>query len=216
MRPAASRPTPIIATRGDLVVRLPVRLEDLTEIGFHQAAYPYALSMRSALPTADMRQAKRERSTHRDIARQQQGPDAVLTGRALVMWRDRPGKPDTAVDVGADPGSTVLAPVSGTVVKVKRYLLYGAHEDFEIHIRPDGFPRIDCVMIHITDVAVRPGDRVIGGVSRIGAVRRLSHRERLQLGQYTKNGGDHTHVQLNDVTHPDYKGLEGALVTGPS
>ncbi len=204
-------PTPIIASRGKLDVRLPVRLEDLTELGFHQASHDYALSLRTPLPFADMKAAKRDKSTHRDLSKQKTGPTAALTGKALVMWRSRPGKPDTAVDVGAKPGSDVLAPVTGTVVKVKRYKLYGKHTDFEIHIRPTGYDRIDCVMIHIEDVSVVPGDVVRAGVSRIGAIRKLSDRERLQLGSYTRDGGDHTHVQLNDVAHPSYKGLDGAL-----
>lgn len=209
-------PTPIIATRRKLDLRLPVRTESLTELGFHQASYDYALSMDTPLPFADMTKAKKEKSTHRDLSKQQEGPRAVLTGKALVMWRSRPGRPDTAVDVGAKPGSDVLAPVTGTVVKVKKYKLYGKYDDYEIHIRPTGFAGIDCVMIHIADVSVKPGATVAAGVSRIGAIRKLSHRERLQLGNYTRGGGDHTHVQLNDISHPDYKGLEGAIAVDGS
>ncbi|MDZ4169321.1 MAG: M23 family metallopeptidase [Coriobacteriia bacterium] len=208
---AVADPTPIIARRGSVTVRLPVRLDDLTEMGFHQASYPYALSMKLALPIADMKAAKKARSTKRDLSKQSSAPNAALTGRALIMWRSRPGKPDTAVDVGAKAGSDVLAPVSGTVVKVKRYKLYGTHDDYEIHIRPLGAPTIDCVMIHVDDLSVKAGDEVTAGVTRIAAVRMLSDRENLQLADYTKDGGDHVHVQLNNARHPDYKGLEGAL-----
>lgn len=204
-------PTPIIARYKNLEMRLPVRLRTLTELGFHQASYSYAVHLKTEMPFADMSAVKKAKTTHRDISKQATGPSAVLTGAALVMWRDRPGKPDTAVDVGAKPGSDVLAPVDGTVVKVKKYKLYGKYTDYEIHIQPNGLKTIDVVMIHITDVSVTPGTPVRAGVTRIGAVRKLSDRETLQLGHYTKGGGDHTHVQLNDATDPEYKGLEGAI-----
>lgn len=204
-------PTPIIASLGSLQVRLPVRLDDLTEVGFHQASYAYALSMRIALPKADMAKAKKAHTTGRDLAKQKSGGDAVLTGRALVMWRSRPGKPDTAADVGAKPGSDVLAPVTGVVVKIKRYKLYGKYDDFEVHIRPDRSRTVDCVLIHVDDLSTKVGDRVVAGVTRIAGVRRLSDREKLQLADYTGDGGDHVHLQLNDIRHPDYEGLEGAI-----
>lgn len=207
----SAEPTPIFARVKGLELRLPVRVEDLTEVGFHQASYSYALRMKSAMPAADMKAAKREKGTGRDIALQQKGADAELVGSALVMWRNRPGKPDTAVDVGARAGSPVLAPLTGTVVKVKRYSLYGKYDDFELHIQPDGKPGLDLVMIHISDLTVKPGDRVRGGVTPVGTVRKLSDRVNHQLGDYTRGGGDHTHIQLNDATHPDYKGLKGAI-----
>lgn len=204
-------PTPIIATYRKLEMRLPVRLTALTELGFHQASYSYAVHLKTPMPFADMSAVKKAKTTHRDISKQATGLSAVLTGEALVMWRDRPGRPDTAVDVGARPGSDVLAPVTGTIVKVKRYKLYGKYTDYEIHIQPEDMDGIDVVMIHITDVSVKAGTPVRAGVTRIGAIRELSNRETLQLGHYTKGGGDHTHVQVNDATDPDYKGLEGAI-----
>ena len=59
------------------------------------------------------------RGTSRDTSRQPTGADAVLVGKVLRMWRARPGKPDTAADVGAKPGTNVISPVTGTVVKIK-------------------------------------------------------------------------------------------------
>ena len=127
------------------------------------------------------------------------------------MWRSRPGQPDTAADVGAKPGQDVVSPVTGTVIKVKRYKLYGKWDDFEVHIQPDGYPNLDLVMIHIKDVVVAPGDRVVAGESRIAAIRKLSDKFYDQLSSYTKGGGDHVHMQVNDATDSKYKGLEGAI-----
>ena len=208
---ANADPTPIFATYKSIQLRLPVPLGDLTEVGFHQASYSYARHLKSATPTADMTAAKKSKGTGRDLSLQESGEQAKLTGTSLVMWRSRPGKPDTAVDVGAKAGSAVLAPVTGTVVKIKSYKLYGEHDDYELHIQPEGRPDLDLVMIHIDALTVKPGDPVVAGLTHIGVIRKLSDRVDHQLGDYTKDGGDHTHVQINDATHPDYKGLKGAI-----
>lgn len=212
----APDPTPIFASYGDIDVRVPVPLKSLTEIGFHQAAYPYAVSMTTPLPDADMKKAKAEKTTRRDLAQQQTGDSAYLTGSVLRMWRSRPGDPDSAVDVGAPAGTDVYAPVSGTVVKIKSYELYGRYADYEIHIVPEGVEGIDVVLIHVDDLSVNVGDSVVAGVTRIAAVRLLSDRIHHQLGDYTEGGGDHVHIQLNDSTDPQYKGLDGALAVGES
>lgn len=207
----AADPTPVFAAHRSLKLRLPVAIENLTEVGFHQASYDYALKLTTPLPDADMGDAKADKSTHRDPSKQQKGDDAVLVGSVLRMWRDRPGKPDTAADIGADPGSPVFAPVDGTVVLVKKYDLYNKYEDVQIHIQPDGFPRLDVVVIHFYEPSVKAGDRVEAGVTRIGRVRKLSDKINLQLRSYTNNGGNHVHLQVNDATDPDYEGLEGAI-----
>jgi hypothetical protein len=121
----------------------------------------------------------------------------------MGMWRaSRSGAPDTAADIGALPGVPVVAPVSGTVIEVKPYLLYGAHDDLEIHIQPTGWPEIDLVIIHVTDPTVNVGDLVVGGITRIASVRLLSDRVNHQLADYTPDAGDHIHMQLNRVEQP--------------
>lgn len=209
-------PTPMFASLGSIQLRLPVPADKLTEVGFHQASYTYALHMDTPLPDANMKDAKTNKGTGRDLSAQEKGPTATLAGSVLRMWRSRPGEPDSAVDIGAAPGTDVYAPITGTVVKIKRYKLYGKHDDFEIHIQPTGRTDIDCVMIHIEDLTCEVGDEVTAGVTRIAAVRKLSDRVNHQLGDYTKDGGDHVHVQLNNAEDPQYKGLKGAISIGGS
>jgi biotin carboxyl carrier protein len=204
-------PTPYFASYNQLKLRLPVSVKSVTEVGFHQASYSYARHMKSLVPYGDAEKAKKDRTTHRDSDKQQTGEDAVLTGEVLKLWRNRPGKPDTAVDIGANAGSTVYSPVSGTVVKVKRFDLYGRYPDIEIHIQPEGHPALDVVMIHLDDAICEPGDRVVAGVTPLARIRDLDPRIGPQLKNYTRNGGNHTHLQVNDATHPSYKGLKGAI-----
>lgn len=205
LREPQGPPTPTFATYQDLQLHLPVALSSLTEIAFHQASNPLALSMESVLPDADAERANAKRGTGRSRARQEEGSGkpTVLEGEVIRMWRsNRRGRPDTAVDIGALPGTPILAPVSGIVIEVKPYELYGKHEDVEIRIRPDGWPDLDLVMIHLTDPTVCVGDTVIGGLTRIAAVRLLSDRIQHQIADYTPDAGDHTHMQLNRVEDP--------------
>jgi hypothetical protein len=127
------------------------------------------------------------------------------------MWRARPGRPDTAADVGALAGTTVLSPVNGTIVKIKSYKLYGLYPDYELHITPDNTKSLDVVMIHLTKLDCYVGMRVVAGVTPIAKVRKLSDKFHDQLADYTKDPGDHVHVQVNDSSYPGYKGLQGAV-----
>lgn len=210
--PVVQDPTPIFASYHDLSFRAPVPLAALTEVLFHQASYTYALNLATPMPLADIGAAANKVGTNRDISAQAEGDDAVLVGSALQVWRSgRSGKPDTAVDVGAAAGTDVYSPLSGTVVKVRQYLLYGKYDDFEIHIQPTGHPELDLVLIHVDGVTVTPGTKVTAGVTKVGTVRLLSDRLNDQLADYTPATGDHVHVQLNDVHNANYKGLEGAI-----
>lgn len=197
--------TPLFATHDGLRLHLPVPEADLTELAFHQACYDTALPMQSLLPDADPATANQKRGTGRTYIERdpQDTGEAILGGTVIRMWRsNRYGQPDTAADVGALPGTPVIAPVNGTVIDVKHYELYGKYEDIEIHIQPAGRPEIDLVMIHVTDPTIRVGESVVGGVTRIASVRRLSDRIDHQIAEYTPDAGDHTHMQINRVEQP--------------
>jgi hypothetical protein len=214
-RPIVPSPTPIFASYRSLQLRLPVAVKDLTEVGFHQAAYTYALHMATPLVEADNSDTKDAHGTGRETSTQPTGADAVLQGKFIRMWRSRPGKPDSAADVGAKAGADVFSPVTGTIVKIKKYKLYGQYDDYEIHIQPKGWSDIDLVMIHVTDLSATVGEEVVAGETRLAAVRKLSDRVQHQLREYTGDGGDHTHMQLNNAKDPRYKGLEGAIKVQP-
>jgi hypothetical protein len=192
-------PTPLFAAYRDVALRLPVAADKLTEIAFHQASYTYATHLTTKLPTASTDAASKKRGTGRAVATTTVDAQGWLAGSVLRLWRARPGEPDSAADVGAPAGTPVLAPVTGDVMLVRAYKLYGKYPDFQVHIRPEGHDDLDLVLIHVTDPKVKAGDEVVGGVTQVGAVRNLSSHMRLQLSDYTKGPGDHTHVQLNRV-----------------
>ncbi len=201
-------PTPVFATYRSLSLRLPVDPGDLTALAFHQASGKDTLAMDSLAPDADMAQAAKNKgrvvsSATSGSAESTPALQTVWQGTVLRLWRsNRTGAPDTAADVGADAGSIVYSPVTGTVLQVRAYNLYGKYPDYEIHIKPDGWPEVDVILIHVDDVSVTAGDRVTGGASRVACVRKMSDKIDIQLGGYTPNGGDHVHMQLNRVAVP--------------
>lgn len=186
-------PTPVIATCEGTDVHLPIDAAEITVVAFHQASYPDALHLAATVPDAD---ADALAAAVAEGTAVEEGWD----GTCLRLWRtNRTGPPDTAIDVGATAGTPVYAPVTGTVVDVKAYLLYQKYDDFEIHIRLDGCDAAEVVLIHVAEPTVAVGDHLVGGVTPVAVVRRLADKLTLQLGAYTTNGGDHVHVQINGV-----------------
>ncbi len=206
-------PTPLFARYRSLHLRLPVDEHAITQVAFHQASNRKALHIESLVPMGDVKTAARLRQVRLRKGETPEDPGtAIWRGEVLRLWRsNRSGPPDTAVDVGADAGTDVLSPVTGRVVAVREYELYDRYPDMELHIQPDGWDDIDVVLIHVTDISVREGDRVVAGVTRIAAVRRMSDKMDLQLAGYTRNGGDHVHVQLNRIEVPGrLEGVSGS------
>ena len=122
---------------------------------------------------------------------------------------------DTSIDVGAKVGTTVYAPVTGTVVLVQEYALYGYVPDISIHIQPEGHPELDVVLLHQTDPEVKAGDKVEGGTTPISRIRDIAKDlTDVQLGFFTApdDPGNHSHVQVNNADTPGYRdtSLKGA------
>lgn len=101
----------------------------------------------------------------------------------------------SAVDVAMEPGDPVRAPVTGRVVAVEPYALYGKYADYRLRFVPDDDPSMLVTVIHVTDPKVRPGQRVRGGVDLIaGGARKLPF-----VSQIDVNGGRnraHVHLEL--------------------
>ena len=208
--------TPFIARYADLVLCSPIRPMDLTGVMFHQASNDYALILSTELPEADYETIEETRSMR--INHDQAGAGQWLDAEAMHLWRTADStEMDTSIDVGALAGTTVVSPVDGTVVLIRDYRLYDELDDIEIHIQPDGHPELDVVLIHTTDPLVKVGDRLEAGVTPLSHVRNIDDfLTDVQLGFFTPEGvgGNHTHVQVNDATFPNYREtrLAGAIV----
>jgi hypothetical protein len=247
---AVSEPTPYFASFRGVRLRLPIAPHDITAIAFHQASFPEALQVTSLVADRNLAEAAQAAARKRaartappqaapaaaasatPAAASAQGSvaaavpvsrdDGVWTGKVLSLWRSgRSTRPSTAIDCGARPGTPVFSPVDGTVMQIKSYKLYGKYPDFEIHIKPDSWSDVDVIILHTTDPFVEEGVHVIAGVDPISRVRSLASKMTgVQLAEYTAEGGNHTHVQLNRILKPGLPWVlgqdsPGAIKRGP-
>ena len=216
--PAQPVPTPAFASIRGATLHLPVPAAAVTIFAFHQSAYRDTVPMTPMIALGSPARAKAAAvaarakiaaggeatiaATPEDGAEDGEG---VWTGSALQLWRSTSGgRQDSAVDCGARSGTPVLSPVDGIVMQIRPYKLYGKYDDFEIHIKPDAWSDLDVIVLHVTGPLLVPGTRVVGGVTQIAQVRRLSKLiSGLQLRTYTLDGGNHTHVQVNRIPKPN-------------
>ncbi|MDO4503068.1 MAG: hypothetical protein Q4D06_07770 [Coriobacteriia bacterium] len=212
--PSPEEPTPLMASSSGFDMHCAVHASDLTEVLIHNASNEYALPITTKLKEADNEKTMESHGTHRKAEEQPTGNE-WLTGKFIRCWRAGYAGPTmSAIDCGAKAGSQVVAPVTGKVVLVKKYDLYGEpdYPDVRVHIEPDENPDVDVVLIHLKDPTVKAGDRVEGGVTPLAKIRNVYKYlgDQMQLRDYTKKGdnGNHTHVCVNDKNHPDYHGLD--------
>lgn len=199
-------PTRQIAAYGDIPIYSPIPLNNLTGVLFHQASFETALVLTTQLPEANVETVNVDNPVR---VNHDQTEGEWLDADALHLYRmTDTTQMDTSIDVGAPLGTPVYAPVTGTVVLVQDYLLYGYVPDVQIHIQPEGHPELDLVLLHQYDPLVAPGDKVEGGVTRLSYVRDIAvDLTDVQLGFYTAadDPGNHSHVQLNNADYPGYR-----------
>lgn len=207
-----SLPTPIMSESSGITMHSAVAMEELTEILIHNASYAYANEITTQLTEATNTEIIAAHGTGR-VASEQPTGDNWMTGEFIRCFREGNAGPRmSAIDCGGSVGATVYAPVTGEVVLVKQYKLYNEIDDYRIHIRPEGRPDLDVVLIHLTDVTVKAGDKVTAGVTPMAKIRDVFQYlgDSIQLKNYTaaNDNGNHTHIQVNDATHPEYHGLD--------
>ena len=116
----------------------------------------------------------------------------------VLPSRDRPGGPTSAMDIAVPAGDDVHAPVTGTVRMAAPYTLYGKYPDVHLEIEPDGRPDLRVVVIHVDEVRVQPGDRVVAGETPIaGTARQFPFAS--QVDRFVDSDGQpatHVHVEL--------------------
>ena len=206
-------PTRQIAAYGSVKVHSPIAQKDLTGVLFHQASFNTALVMTTELPDADLEKVSID---HPVRVNHEQTEGDWVDADALHLYRQQDATDmDTSIDVGAKAGTTIYAPVTGTVVLVQSYDLYGYVPDMKIHIQPKGHPELDVVMLHQYDVRVKAGDKVEGGVTPVSSVRDIAKDlTDVQLGFYTAadDPGNHSHVEISNADAPGYRenSLKGA------
>lgn len=107
------------------------------------------------------------------------------------------GYPRTsAVDVVLVDDEPVRAPVSGRVVEVERYALYGRHPDFRVTIEPHDRPDLRVVLLHVARLRVEEGERVAAGETVLArTARRFPFRSQVD-DETAPDAWPHVHLEV--------------------
>ncbi|HKP17543.1 MAG TPA: hypothetical protein VJT84_03625, partial [Gaiellaceae bacterium] len=181
----------VVAAYGPLHIFTPINETVVTAIGYHGAGD-------DALPLDPVgRQANEglfSRLFHRIVGGGGGGVAYYQLGGG--------GGPSTgALDIGAAPGTDVYAPVDGTVVGVRDFILDGTRYGSVIDIQPSGEPSVVVSLSHLNpDPALTVGSQLAKSTSKIGTVVDTSAAERLALARYTQDKGNYVEITAHSAS----------------
>jgi len=184
----------LLATSNGIKLYLPYRREKLTVIGYHESFNPQAQTLNPKGTEIDTKkiskqQLERYKSEHKELI------------YSVLKRGPRSGPIDSAVDVGGKANTLVYAPVSGKIVKIRKYKLYGTYADYEIHILPKGVKGYHVVVIHIKNLLIKTGDTIVAKITPLARISPLSKFLKQQLSDYSKEKGDHVHFQVDKLVN---------------
>jgi hypothetical protein len=175
---------------GGLVLDVPVRQARITAIVYH------GVGSANVIPLDP-------------IGRQRNANFFERLGSALVGTSERGGPSyyvddaaqgsDTgSVDVGAAAGTGVYAPVDGTVVSIRPYVIDGVAWGSVVQIQPTNAP---ATIVTLTNVelgrGVDVGTPVTHAHTRIGVVKDLSKALDQTVSKFTSDSGNHVHIEVS-------------------
>jgi hypothetical protein len=178
-------PHPAFARLGDRNLLLPVSADDVTIIAYQPVTDAQALQFD---PIG-------EQTNSNALVRFVRG---IVSGQPAVRYYLLPGEGSGstgAILVGAVAGSPVTAPVSGTVIAVKQYSLFGKYDDVEVDIRPEDTSGTTLTLLLVDDPVVTMGETVTAGKTALGTVREVPEELGKQLSVYTHDKGAHLIIQ---------------------
>ncbi len=176
----------VLATAGNLQIRLPIAAEAVTAIGFHG-------SDAGAIELAPVGRQGNEgllaRLWHRITGAPRTGP----------VWYQLAGGPGTQVlDVGAAPGTDVYSPVDGTVASISNYVIDGKRYGSQIDVRPTAAPSLIVSLIHVEpDPAIAVGSSVLASASKLGSVVDVAQVETQALAKVARSRGNNVAIDVH-------------------
>jgi len=182
---AQTKPFPqVVALHGVVRLQMPISQTQYTAIGYHSATDgAIALS-----PVGHQgNEGVLQRAFHRIFG----------GGGGHPLWYQLDSGATSALDVGAAPGTSVYAPVDGTVVGITPYIVAGHRFGARIDIQPQSAPSLVVSMTQVrADPSLSVGTNVVSGATRVGVVVNLAKIERQALARYTNDAGNHVSIEL--------------------
>lgn len=177
--PVAESEHRIFATVAGLELREPSTEIDV--IGFHEGSTK-GLALH---PVGTVLSNESRMTAPEDV----EGPDY-----RILASRGRGVGASTAVDIAMAEDVPVHAIVSGTVVTVSDYSLYGTTNDVLIEIVPAGYNDVKVQIFHVRAPQVQVGDQVVVGETVLAHPRQLPFGS--QIDRHVGWAGPHIHVQV--------------------
>ena len=188
----AGPPRPlVVAMHGTLRIQLPVNERDVTAIGYHGAG-------EDVLALDPVGRQANEGAFSRLFHRIFGGGGG---GVAYYQLGGGSGPSTGSLNVGAAPGTDVYAPVDGTIVGLRDYILDGKAYGSVVDIQPSDEPSVVVSVTHLrADPALTVGAPVSSRTSKIGTIVDFSPVERLALARYTQDAGNHVAISVRAAT----------------
>lgn len=176
----------VLATVGNLQIRLPVAAEEVTAIGFHGARGD-ALELQPV--GRQVNEGLLARLWRRIAGAPKTGP----------VWYQLEGSPGTeVVDVGAVPGTDVYAPVDGTVAAISDYVIDGKAYGARIDLRPAEAPSVIVSLTHVKpDPSLAVGSPTLAASSKLGTVVDAAAVERQALAKHARAEGNNVAIEVH-------------------
>ena len=174
--------TQVLATAGGVALHTPS--EHVRVVGFHQSGSGAAVPL----------EPRGAPFTNRNLPRYTPPPPSEGPDYAVLGHRRRATLPTTAVDLAVPHNTTLLSPVSGTVVEVRPYLLYGRFPDLIATVVPDGRPDLRVVMMHMNGILVARGHHLEAGQTPLARTA-MRFPFRSQIDEFAGQG-PHLHVEV--------------------
>lgn len=176
----------VLATVGNLQIRLPIAAEAVTAIGFHGTD---GGAMELSPVGRQVNEGLLARLWRSIAGSAQEGP----------VWFQLDGGPGTEVlDVGAIPGTDVYSPVDGTVVSISDFVIDGKAYGSRIDVRPSASPSLIVTLSHLeSDPSLTVGSPVFASSSKLGTVVDVAAVERQVLAKHARGRGNNVAIEVH-------------------
>src|SRR5215207_409347 len=192
--PENAGPDVVLAEVAGIYISSPIRPEDLTGLAYH----PEGESLVEMSPWGRNLSGNPLLRLFASVFASDSTPEKIQY--YLMDPADRRGPRTGALDVGAEAGTPVYSPVTGTIVAIRPdpVLQEGANV---VEIQPVDNPdvRVSVSLVQQIDEEVGPRSPVEAGMTEIGSVADSAKVLRPQLASYASGSGNHVTVSVSRV-----------------
>ena len=188
--PNNAGPDAVLAEIAGVAVSSPIRPEDVTGLGYH----PEGESLVEMSPRGKNLSA----NPLLGLFANDSAPEKIQYH--LMDPARRLGPHTGALDIGAEAGTEVYAPVTGTVTAIRPDPVLKENASV-IEIKPAENPnvRVSLSLAQDIDGEVGPKTSVTAGITRLGSVADSAKVLRPQLADYTSDAGNHVTVSASQT-----------------